>query len=862
MLFNTKLIFFLLLFCSNSWALDESLRLEDAKWEVFSNHASVYALLLSKDGKTLWVGTNTGLEKRDAKTGEVHQIFTQPKDLPSNLITSLLDDGKNGLWIGTYNGGLVHYDEQGIWRTFNTENSVLSSNRIFDIIADDNEGLWIATETDRICLNLPTINNSYLSEVDEKKCSGLVHYSSEGKWQPFNTSNSGLPNNFGVGNLYKDKQGTIWIIMGLSPQIVRYKSGSWDSTVIPDGIVSISEDSQDRLWFGTIGGYGLYSTAANDIFGISVNPNPDEWFTTKNSGLPDNAINVTLSDGEDGLWVGTRYGGLAHFDTKNNKWQVFNTTNSSLPNNWVSVLLSDGLGGLWIGTRNELVHLNAQSEWQVFETYDNSLFKETVNGFVSDGHGGSWMGTDGAGLIHYTSDGKYSTFNKENSGLPSNFITYILSDNQEGLWMITAKETDDNDIQSKFDLVHYSEQDGWTVINSSFHDNFATYNEFVDSQGGVWTKDWDGNLYHCSKQGECQQLKIPMPTDSSITTLVSDKQGNLWIGMERDGATYEEGGGLIYYKNGVLQKVFNKSNSALPGNNIVQLISNTQGGVWITVSCEGYDSMSRCIAGGLVHYSELGEWNTLFDYSTFMESFGWINQAISDDMGNIWLGSVLGGLIKYEPTGKWVTFNQENSELPDNHVTQIVSDKQGGIWVGTLEGGLAHYGRNGIWTVFNSSNSVITENWIVDLHNDNQNGLWVSTASALIHITFNSVIPQQPQVQLVLERIDYQRGEHFTAQLIEKFSENYDLYAAVVLPNGNYFTFRETNNLGSVNEANVWSAQRISQLPITLLDLTLPVDLLQGRYCIYAILSPKNQDVFESQNKGLWIMDDKCIDIR
>ncbi|BAP57552.1 two-component system sensor histidine kinase/response regulator [Thioploca ingrica] len=67
---------------------------ENAQWEVFTNRSSIQALLLSEDGKTLWVGTDGGLEKRDAQTGEIQQVLTNLDGLPDNRVSALLSDNQ------------------------------------------------------------------------------------------------------------------------------------------------------------------------------------------------------------------------------------------------------------------------------------------------------------------------------------------------------------------------------------------------------------------------------------------------------------------------------------------------------------------------------------------------------------------------------------------------------------------------------------------------------------------------------------------------------------------------------------------------------------------------------------------------
>jgi len=88
--------------------LTQTVSAENANWEVFTNRSSVSTLLLSEDGKTLWVGTRGGLEQRDASTGQLVRVFTNLDGLPDNKISALEIDSNGGLWIGTSGGGLVH----------------------------------------------------------------------------------------------------------------------------------------------------------------------------------------------------------------------------------------------------------------------------------------------------------------------------------------------------------------------------------------------------------------------------------------------------------------------------------------------------------------------------------------------------------------------------------------------------------------------------------------------------------------------------------------------------------------------------------------------------------------------------------
>ncbi|HIE01167.1 MAG TPA: hypothetical protein EYP59_12910, partial [Thiotrichaceae bacterium] len=135
---------------------------ENLIWEVFTNRDKVQALALSRDKRTLWVGTNGGLEKRNASTGELDRIYTKADGLPSNIVNALLTDEQGGIWIGT-DRALAHLKSDDSWAVFNTDNSSLPSNAVHALLSDTQEGIWIGTRT------------------------GLAHLKAEGSWEVFNT---------------------------------------------------------------------------------------------------------------------------------------------------------------------------------------------------------------------------------------------------------------------------------------------------------------------------------------------------------------------------------------------------------------------------------------------------------------------------------------------------------------------------------------------------------------------------------------------------------------------------------------------------------------------------------------------------
>jgi len=128
---------------------------------------------------------------------------------------------------------------------------------------------------------------------------------------------------------------------------------------------------------------------------------------------------------------------------------------------------------------------------------------------------------------------------------------------------------------------------------------------------------------------------------------------------------------------------------------------------------------------------------------------------------------------------------------------------------------------------------------------ENLNPLWDTsqTACPTIDETF---------VQIASVKEHYSSEEHFQAQLTENLSEGYDLYAAVMMPDGNFFALTNTNEFAALNFVAKWGGQRTPATPVILLDLILPNDLPTGEYCLYGILSPQGKAIFETVDSWVW----------
>jgi len=612
--------------------LAETISLENANWEVFTNRSYIRALVLSEEGQTLWVATAGGLEQREAQTGELKKVLTNLDGLPSNSVNSFVTDENGGLWIGTA-GGLYHRYAQGTGEVFNKGNSGLPNNHVSSVIKDGQGGLWVGANEAGF---------------------GLAHRHADGTWEVFNKDNSGMPSN-NVSFLMTDVQGGVWVGTGKFPGhglAHRRADGSWElfnqnnSKLPNNGIVSLLKDGHGGLWIGTWYG-GLAHRHADGNW---------EIFNQDNSGLPDKSVTSLLDDGRGGLWVGTNEGGLAHRHA-DGRWDVFNQENSDIPHNQINSILADGLGGLWIGTGNfeagsGVIHYHADGTWEVFKQTHAGLPDNDVTTILTDALGDIWVGTYNGGLAHLTANGAWELFDK-NTGLPSNQVNSLISDGFGGLWIGTNEG-----------LARRHADGRWEIFNpgNSGLPDTDIYSLFADDTGlWVGTK---GGLAHQNPDGTWENLGLP---SVGVYSLITDAQKGVWMAVDD---------GLVHLNADRTLEPFNKDNSGLPDNWVTFLLDDGLGGIWIGTK-----------ESGLARRKASGTWE-VFNTSNSELPSNRVNTIIKDDQGGIWVGTDQ-GLAHRNPNSAWVIFNNSNAGAPANWVNTLLSDNHGGIWVGTsLEGGL------------------------------------------------------------------------------------------------------------------------------------------------------------------------------
>jgi ligand-binding sensor domain-containing protein len=226
---------------------------------------------------------------------------------------------------------------------------------------------------------------------------------------------------------------------------------------------------------------------------------------------------------------------------------------------------------------------------------------------------------------------------------------------------------------------------------------------FQDSRGTLWIGGECGLFRNDGSTLTSYDIKDDLGRDVTIMKIVEDKAGNIWCGSDGgitriDGksfTSYGEKDGLI--SNGVWSMAFDASGVMWIG---------TIEGVW------RFDGKM---------FSPFALPEAQPDPTRGVTSAKIVHCITVDRKGRVWFGTN-GGAYIYD--GKTLVNVSERDGLPNNAVGSILEDKSGNIWFGTVHGGLSRFdGKD--FTNF-TQQGIVEGKEIWCIHEGRSGNMWVS----------------------------------------------------------------------------------------------------------------------------------------
>lgn len=439
------------------------------------------------------------------------------------------------------------------------------------------------------------------------------------------------------------------------------------------------------------------------------------WFENYalEDGIPGNPVNSMVQDSVGFLWLATG-DGLARYD--GNQFLTFQyepDNPNSLSGNTVNKLYLDSNDQLWIGTNHGLSLYNREKEnFRQFIPFPDLSYNDPsniINGMGEDRNGKVYFLSDNGRLfkiedeiiiqiLNINKDAcKYMSVDKDNTcWIASQNIVYEykidqnltiphkidFKDNPEipEIWNVYKKDSLIYVAALKSDLIRYN-----LFTSGSFRYSFEkkienTYCLYPEDDRHLWIGTSTGLKYLNTKTGAYESFNYdPLNTkslmDDGVFCIFYDKQKNLWIGTERGLNVAYPNKGFMAFSNKLGNFPYSSGISSIMEDHKGQIWMGLQNGGIIILNTKAEIQRDLLKIPGLVPSSSLSKAFCIFE----------------DKNKNIWIGTYIHGLIRYnQTTGSFTQFYPDNSEgsLPGNDIRSITEDQHGNLWIAVHGHGL------------------------------------------------------------------------------------------------------------------------------------------------------------------------------
>jgi ligand-binding sensor domain-containing protein/signal transduction histidine kinase len=504
---------------------------------------------------------------------------------------------------------------------------------------------------------------------------------------------------------------------------IRFSNLSIENGLSQSTVLSIVQDPQGFLWFGTQDGLNRY-----DGYEIKTyRPRSSDPYS-----LTDRWISSLFVDRDGYLWIGTRQGGLNRYDPYRDQFSHYryhSGDNSGLSSDNILCIAQGDDGNIWVGTNSGLDRLDLQSGQIQHYRHSigevNSLSGSGVTALYTGEPGTVWVGTDSSTIdqlkVETGTFRHYRHIPGDETSLPYGKILSIQNSEDGKFWVATPRgiglldpETGKTKLYPTIATTASSEQPSDQVISQVYLDRGGTLWIGTD-QGINWLDVRSGivaNTHHIA--GVSDSL-----SNNMIRSVYEDREGVLWFG------TY--GGGVDRYDRN--QEIFSyyrhdpENSNSLISDMIFNFFVESSGNAWIaTVAGLDYFDLT---SGQFTHYI-----HDPVQPDSLSDNFVW--SVIRDHQGKLWVGTRFGLDQLDEKTGQFRHYRYDSldpASLSGEMVCRIYIDSASNLWVGTDQGldrfdpaadSFVHYrDRNDV--------TQITADMVVSIFEDNDHRLWVGT---------------------------------------------------------------------------------------------------------------------------------------
>lgn len=412
-------------------------------------------------------------------------------------------------------------------------------------------------------------------------------------------------------------------------------------------------------------------------------PRPLSDYTLKrwdsSDGLPHNSINELVQTGDGYLWLAT-WEGLARYNGV--EFEIFGRGDvTGLPSSAIRTVSGDTNGGMLVTTVKGGLSYYKRGKWQALAPAAG-----LVRSILRTRNGDLWLGTEGRGLYRRPA-GQLETSDADQLVLPDVLGHKLIEDKLGQLWLAADQGLFllDNDVFERMGTEHglpsgivydlLLRPDGQLLVAttqgvwkrekghfSPLHPalmDVSVSRMLIDHQGDLWVGTINSGLYRLSEHGLEHLGDAQGMPQNRVMGLLQDRELNLWVGTNA---------GLIRLSNALFSNWTERR--GLNGNYVRTVLSHSDGSLWVGSS----RGLSRIVDGKATAVVLPEAYSTLSVLS--------LAEGVD---GSIWVGTYSQGLFNWKQ-GRLTPVEITVGGLNSNEVRALAVDNQGAVWVGTPQG--------------------------------------------------------------------------------------------------------------------------------------------------------------------------------
>lgn len=599
---------------------------------------TINAIIQDRQG-FLWFGTKDGLNRFD---GLSFRVFKREEtNLGNNFITALYEDAKGNIWVGTDAGVFIYDPFQETFTAFELKSYRGNTIRraVTWITADEKGNIWISADSDGLfCYDVqrgrlfnylcnPFRGNATRFWFEGKSCWVALYadnlYCTDKSFSspmlPFrNAEGEEIFKNDIINAQVNGPHNCIYVgsVNGLTEINLTTRK---TRRLLNAYVRSLQFKSDGELWAGTETGLYIYDLIKDKVTHLAV-PYQDNAYA-----LADNAIYALCRDKEDGMWIGSYFGGVNYYPKQWTYFEKFYPRDDikSLGRR-VREFCAGNDGTLWIGTEDRgLFNFNPLTG--EIKPFEHPAIYKNIHGLCRDGND-LWVGTFSGGL------NRINLLTKQvkhySKGTTPNSM------NANDAFTICKTTTGELLIGTTSGLLRYNRAtDDFTRIPQLA--NVFVYKILEDFNGNLWMATYSNGIFRYDVTTKRWTNFVSQKNDSTslpynkVISIYEDSHKRLWF--------MTQGAGFCRFEPKTDKFVRYDMSKGFPSNIIYRMEEDNRGNLWITTG-NGLVCFNPENGNKHIYTTANGLLSNQFNYQS----------GYRDKQGHLYFGSI-NGFITFDP---------------------------------------------------------------------------------------------------------------------------------------------------------------------------------------------------------------------